>query len=269
MDALPGFDPLAELAALDAAGGFVSRHVGLGETEVAVMLRRIGASKTLEGLIGRIVPAAIRSTEAMRLPEPLDEAGVIAELAGLAAQNVVKRSLIGQGYHGTHTPAVIQRNVLENPGWYTAYTPYQAEIAQGRLEALLNFQTVITELTGMAVANASLLDEATAAAEAVAMAHAVGRTRSDDGGGLCHRPAPADPRRARHPRRRRWAGRLLETSSAGRPGRHRRCQRRSPWCCSIPAPPAPCATCRRGDQRRARGRARWPSSPPTCSPWCC
>ncbi len=178
MDALPGFDPLAELAALDAAGGFVSRHVGPGETEVAVMLRRIGASTTLEGLIGRIVPAAIRSTEAMRLPEPLDEAGVIAELAGLAAQNVVKRSLIGQGYHGTHTPAVIQRNVLENPGWYTAYTPYQAEIAQGRLEALLNFQTVITELTGMAVANASLLDEATAAAEAVTMAHAISRTKS-------------------------------------------------------------------------------------------
>ena len=125
------------------------------------------------------MPQRIRSQAKMDLPPAIDEAGAIAELRALAEQNRRLKSLIGLGYHGTHTPPVIQRNVLENPGWYTAYTPYQAEIAQGRLEALLNFQTVITELTGMQIANASLLDEATAAAEAMAMAHAISRAGSD------------------------------------------------------------------------------------------
>jgi glycine dehydrogenase len=142
------------------------------------MLQAVGAA-TLEDLAAKTVPPAIRSNRALELPPPIDEAAVVAELRGLAAKNSVKKSLIGMGYHGTHTPPVIQRNVLENPGWYTAYTPYQAEIAQGRLEALLNFQTMICELTAMEIANASLLDEATAAAEAMAMAHAVSKTQSD------------------------------------------------------------------------------------------
>jgi len=171
-------DFLAELAALEAVDGFVSRHIGPSETDIAAMLHAVGAA-TLDDLAAKTVPPAIRTNQALDLPPPIDEAGVIAELRGLAAKNVLTKSLIGMGYHGTHTPPVILRNVLENPGWYTAYTPYQAEIAQGRLEALLNFQTMICDLTAMEIANASLLDEATAAAEAMAMAHAVSRTKSD------------------------------------------------------------------------------------------
>ena len=171
-------DALAELAALEAADGFVARHIGPSETDLAGMLPVVGAA-SLQDLAAKTVPGGIRSAAPLDLPPAIDEAGVIAELRGLAARNAVKKSLIGLGYHGTHTPPVIQRNVLENPGWYTAYTPYQAEIAQGRLEALLNFQTVVCELTGMQIANASLLDEATAAAEAMAMAHAIAKTKSD------------------------------------------------------------------------------------------
>jgi glycine dehydrogenase len=171
-------DFLAELAALEAADGFVARHIGPSESDIAAMLHVVGAA-TLDDWAAKTVPPAIRTNQALDLPPPIDEAAVIAELRGLAAKNVLKKSLIGMGYHGTHTPPVIQRNVLENPGWYTAYTPYQAEIAQGRLEALLNFQTMICELTAMEIANASLLDEGTAAAEAMAMAHAVSRTKSD------------------------------------------------------------------------------------------
>ena len=174
----PVHDALAELAVLDAADGFVARHVAPTEGEIGAMLHAVGAA-TLEDLVARTVPGAIRTPGALDLPAPVDEAGVLAELRELAGRNRPVRSLIGQGYHGTHTPPVILRNVLENPGWYTAYTPYQAEIAQGRLEALLNFQTVICDLTGMEIANASLLDEATAAAEAVTMARAVSKAKSD------------------------------------------------------------------------------------------
>ena len=171
-------DALAELAALEAADSFVARHIGPSEDDIAAMLKLVGAA-SLDDVAARTVPESIRSNQALNLPPPLDESGVLAELRGLADRNVVKKSLIGMGYHGTVTPPVIQRNVLENPGWYTAYTPYQAEIAQGRLEALLNFQTMICELTGMQIANASLLDEATAAAEAMAMAHGVSKSKSD------------------------------------------------------------------------------------------
>ncbi len=169
-------DMLAELTALEARDAFVARHVAPSEGEIAGMLAVLGVA-TLGELANRTVPGAIRTQQAMDLPPAIDEAGAIAELRELAGRNVLKKSLIGQGYYGTHTPPVILRNVLENPGWYTAYTPYQAEIAQGRLEALLNFQTMVCELTAMPIANASLLDEATAAAEAVAMARAaVART---------------------------------------------------------------------------------------------
>lgn len=156
---------------------FEARHLGPSQDDQRRMLAELGAS-SLEDLASQIVPAEILLPpgEALAgLPEPCGEAQALAELAQIAAQNQVVRSLIGQGYYGTATPAVIQRHVFENPAWYTAYTPYQAEIAQGRLEALLNFQTLISELTGLPIANASLLDEATAAAEAMAMARSVGK----------------------------------------------------------------------------------------------
>jgi glycine dehydrogenase len=166
------------LAELEASDQFVARHIGPTEAEIAAMLRVIGRV-SLDDAAAAAVPESIRSNQALNLPPPVDEAAAIAELRALASRNVLKKSLIGMGYHGTITPPVILRNVLENPGWYTAYTPYQAEIAQGRLEALVNFQTLICELTGMEIANASLLDEATAAAEAMAMAHAISKTKTD------------------------------------------------------------------------------------------
>ena len=164
------------MGASDAAGlTFVGRHIGPSAAEQQRMLAELGAS-SLEALAAQVVPADLLldpAASAAGLPEPCSEAQALAELAEIAATNQVQRSLIGQGYYATATPALIQRQVFENPAWYTSYTPYQAEIAQGRLEALLNFQTLISELTGLPIANASLLDEATAAAEAMAMASAV------------------------------------------------------------------------------------------------
>jgi glycine dehydrogenase len=151
---------------------FVRRHIGPNPVEVEEMLSVLGLS-SLDELIDATVPADIRLARPLDLPAPVSEAGMLEELRGIASRNRIFRSYIGMGYHDCLTPPVIQRNVLENPGWYTAYTPYQAEIAQGRLEALLNFQTVVIDLTGLPIANASLLDEATAAAEAMALAYAV------------------------------------------------------------------------------------------------
>jgi glycine dehydrogenase len=147
---------------------FLRRHLGSNDREVAEMLDLLGY-ESLDSLINTVVPASIRLKNPLRLPAPLSESEVLKRLRQIASQNKVYRSFLGMGYHDCLTPAVIQRNILENPGWYTAYTPYQAEISQGRLEALLNFQTMVTELTGMEIANASMLDEATAAAEAMTM----------------------------------------------------------------------------------------------------
>ena len=141
------------------------------------MLEVIGA-KSLADLLDQTVPAAIRSETPLDLPEARSEPEVLGALRRLADRNRPRTSLIGMGYTNTHSPAVIRRNVLEDPAWYTAYTPYQPEISQGRLEALLNFQTMISELTGLPIANASLLDEATAAAEAMAMARRLSRADS-------------------------------------------------------------------------------------------
>src|SRR6478672_11928369 len=159
-------------AAIPAAESFVPRHVGPDEKDVAEMLKTLGFS-SLDELIEATIPRKIRWREGLNLPKGLTELEVLTYFRALAAKNQVFRSFIGMGYSDCVTPPVIQRNIIEDPGWYTAYTPYQAEIAQGRLEALLNFQTIISDLAGLPIANASLLDEATAAAEAMTMSYAV------------------------------------------------------------------------------------------------
>ncbi|WP_440996418.1 aminomethyl-transferring glycine dehydrogenase [Arhodomonas sp. SL1] len=167
-------DSRTPLDALEAHDEFIARHIGPRGAEHQSMLDAIGKD-SLDALIDRAVPADIRAERALPLEGPVSEAEALAELEAMAARNTVKRPFIGAGYYGTHTPTVIQRNVLENPGWYTAYTPYQPEISQGRLEALLNFQTMVMDLTAMEIANASLLDEATAAAEAMTLCQRVNR----------------------------------------------------------------------------------------------
>ncbi|MEI6492704.1 MAG: aminomethyl-transferring glycine dehydrogenase [Verrucomicrobiota bacterium] len=149
---------------------FPFRHIGSSGTEIDAMLGVVGAA-SLDALVEETVPASIRLARDLTLPAARSEEQALADLRVLMDRNVVAMSCIGAGYHGTFTPAVIRRNILENPGWYTAYTPYQAEIAQGRLEALLNFQTMVCDLTGMQISNASLLDESTAAAEAMSLCH--------------------------------------------------------------------------------------------------
>ncbi|HEX6418243.1 MAG TPA: aminomethyl-transferring glycine dehydrogenase [Acidimicrobiales bacterium] len=152
-----------------SAEQFADRHIGPSPSDVAHMLATLGVS-SLDGLLDQAVPASIRDDKPLELEDALSEPAALARLRALAARNRVVTSLIGQGYHGTHTPAVIRRNVLENPAWYTAYTPYQPEISQGRLEALLAFQTMVCDLTGLEIANASLLDEGSAAAEGMTLA---------------------------------------------------------------------------------------------------
>jgi glycine dehydrogenase len=166
------------LAALEQRDEFIHRHLGPNAEEQSAMLAAIGAS-TLDDLIVQTVPAGIRLPAPLPLEAPQREHEALARIKGIAAKNVVKKSLIGMGYYDTLTPKVVLRNVLENPGWYTAYTPYQAEIAQGRLEALMNFQQTVIDLTGLELANASLLDEATAAAEAMTMARRASKSKSN------------------------------------------------------------------------------------------
>ncbi len=166
----------APLAALEQGDDFIRRHLGPCSKELPGMLAAIGVD-SLDALIDQTVPAGIRLSAPLALGEPTAEHVALARLKAIAGRNVVKKSLIGMGYYDTITPKVILRNVMENPGWYTAYTPYQAEIAQGRLEALLNFQQMVIDLTGLELANASLLDEATAAAEAMAMARRISKVK--------------------------------------------------------------------------------------------
>ena len=192
---------------------FCRRHIGPDSTESQKMLESI-AFKDLDALIDAAVPGDIRDSSGLDLEAAKTEAQALSDLKALAATNKLFKNYIGMGYHPTETPPAIQRNILENPGWYTQYTPYQAEISQGRLEALLNFQTMISELTGLPVANASLLDEATAAAEAMAMAFGLSKNRKatkffvSDG---CHPQVLAvvkNPRQSNGNRDCRWRQRL-------------------------------------------------------------
>src|ERR1700759_3161043 len=169
--------PAHRKPATEPAASFVRRHIGPSPRDVAAMLETVGA-RSLNALMAETLPASIRQQAPLDLGPALSETEALAHMTGLARQNQVFTSMIGQGYSGTILPAVIQRNILENPAWYTAYTPYQPEISQGRLEALFNFQTMICDLSGLDVANASLLDEATAAAEAMALAERAAQAKT-------------------------------------------------------------------------------------------
>ena len=171
-------DARRSLEELEMRGDFVRRHIGPGKPQINEMLATLGL-KSLDELVDKTVPESIRSERPLELPEAKSERNMLSYLRQMAERNRVFISMIGMGYYGTTLPGVILRNVLENPGWYTAYTPYQAEIAQGRLEVLLNYQQMVMDLTGMELANASLLDEATAAAEAMAMSHRVSKSKSN------------------------------------------------------------------------------------------
>ena len=166
------------LRELEHHGAFLERHIGPNDAEIAHMLRVVGHD-SLDAMTDAIVPGSIKSAQPLALPAPINEEEALAKIRAVADRNQVFRSFIGQGYYGTHTPKVILRNILENPAWYTAYTPYQAEISQGRMEALINFQTMVADLTGMEIANASLLDEATAAAEAMTLAKRSAKSKSN------------------------------------------------------------------------------------------
>ncbi len=167
--------PLAEL---ENTSEFIARHIGIDDAAEAHMLSVLGAASR-RALMEAIVPRSIARSSAMAIPAPVTEAEALKQLKAIASKNKVLKSFIGQGYYGTHTPGVILRNILENPAWYTAYTPYQAEISQGRMEALINFQTMVCDLTGMPIANASMLDEATAAAEAMTLAKRSVKSKSN------------------------------------------------------------------------------------------
>ncbi|KRG42345.1 glycine dehydrogenase [Stenotrophomonas panacihumi] len=168
----------SSLRALEHHDAFIARHIGPNDAEIAQMLGVVGHA-SLDALTDAIVPGSIKSAAPLALPEAISEVEALAKIRAIADKNQVFRSFIGQGYYGTHTPNVILRNILENPAWYTAYTPYQAEISQGRMEALINFQTLCADLTGMEIANASLLDEGTAAAEAMTLAKRSAKSKSN------------------------------------------------------------------------------------------
>ena len=241
-------------------GSFQSRHIGPDGPARDAMLRAIGVP-SLDALIDQTIPPGIRLPAPLEMPPADTEFGYLRRLRTIAQRNVVARSYIGMGYYDCITPSVILRNVFENPGWYTPYTPYQAEIAQGRLESLLNFQTVVKDLTGMDIATASLLDEGTAAAEAMTMFHRLQTKKAPAGeesvflvGARCfpqtlERAAGARGA-ARHPARGRGSGNPADGQGLRDPAAVSRRPRRGPR-------PA------RRSSRRRTPRACWWRSPPT------
>ena len=158
---------------------FSKRHIGLKDSDVEHILHDLGY-QNVDTFFKELVPDSIFNLDNLDLPEPLDEPSALKKLKSISKKNQVFKSFIGQGYYNCNVPGVIKRNVFENPGWYTSYTPYQPEIAQGRLEALMNYQTMVTDLTGMDISNASLLDEPTAAAEAMMLANRVSKSKSNN-----------------------------------------------------------------------------------------
>ena len=162
---------------LSTANEFIARHIGPHHADEQAMLATLGFD-SLEALSASVIPESIKGTSVLNLPAGQSEADALASIKAIAGKNQLCKTYIGQGYYNCHTPAPILRNLLENPAWYTAYTPYQPEISQGRLEALLNFQTLISDLSGLPIANASLLDEATAAAEAMTFCKRLSKNKS-------------------------------------------------------------------------------------------
>ena len=235
---------------------FIARHIGPRAGDEQAMLDSLGFD-SLEALSASVIPDSIKGTSVLGLPDGLSEADALAVIKAIAGKNQVFKTYIGQGYYGTHTPAPILRNMLENPAWYTAYTPYQPEISQGRLEALLNFQTMISDLTGLEIANASLLDEATAAAEAMTCLQAPGEDKGSHAFFVSGALPSADPRRGAHPRRaaghRRGGRRRVATDRASSADSSARC-------CNTRPPTATCAdltaTARRCPCSRRAGRGR-------------
>ena len=248
------------LSDLEQTADFQRRHIGPGEAEIAAMLDTLDLS-SLDDLIERTVPASIRD-EGPALAGGRTEAQALADVRALALRNTVFKSMIGMGYHDCYTPPVILRNVLENPGWYTAYTPYQPEISQGRFEALLNFQQMVIDLIGLDIANASLLDEGTAAAEAMTLMKRVGKNENDTlfVAADCHpRPSPSSrPGPARSASGSRWARRTATSTPP-------RC---SAFSFSIRPPTARWPTTRRSPSAFMTP-APWLPWPPILSPWCC
>ena len=171
-------NPDLKLPDLDIFHGFIRRHIGNSADEESAMLTELGM-ESMDELLDKVVPDSIRRRKPLEVKSSLSERQVLLRLYEISIRNQLFKSFIGMGYYNTQTPTVIERNLLRNPAWYTSYTPYQAEISQGRLEALLNFQTMVSDLTGMEMANASVLDEATAAAEAMTMCHRLSKSKSD------------------------------------------------------------------------------------------
>lgn len=167
------------MTTLTTQNEFVARHIGPREADTAAMLDLLGYA-SIDALTDNVIPDTIKGTSVLGSQPGLSEADALAKIKAIAGKNQQFKTYIGQGYHGTHTPSPILRNLLENPAWYTAYTPYQPEISQGRLESLLNFQTLITDLSGMQIANASLLDEATAAAEAMTFCKRLSKNKASN-----------------------------------------------------------------------------------------